>query len=113
MSDLLPFVPSDNNYRLVIPLAEAIYLFDVHWNARDAAWYFDLRAEDETAIALGIKIVLGVNLGMRCRNEFFLRHQFRVQDTSGERRDAGYDDLGARIQVVHTDLNNIGDLETA
>ena len=103
--DAIPFITSDNNYRLRVPLSGTTYLFDVHWNSRDSdgagAWYFDLREEDETPIALGVKVVLGAKIGYGNTHPFFKSHTLDVLDTSGEGRDAGYDDLGARVALVH------------
>jgi len=102
MADLIPFTPSDTNYRLQVALDGVAYLFDVHWNARDNGWYFDLREQDETPILLGIKVVLGPPLGRTRRyHPFFQNHVLQVIDTSGAGVDAGFDDLGARVQVLH------------
>lgn len=102
MPDLIPFTPSDNNYRIRVPISTAHYLFDVYWNVRDTAWYFDLRNDDETVIVLGVKIVLGVDgLGALSGDPFFDEHKLIAVDSSGFDLDAGYDDLGARITVFH------------
>ena len=113
--DSIPFIPSDNNYRLRVPLAGTMYLFDVHWNSRDSdgagAWYFDIREEDETPIALGVKVVLGGRIGFGNTHIFFKQHSLSVFDTSGTGVDAGYDDLGARVIVLHEtadDILNLG-----
>lgn len=113
--DFIDFLPSENNYRLRVPLGSEFYLFDVRWNSRDnidpatgrprGAWYFDLRDNAEEPIALGIKVVLGPLLGRGTQHAFFAQHVLQVIDTSGERRDAGYDDLGRRVQVVHMTMD--------
>jgi len=99
----LPFQPSENNYRLRVPLDNVLYLFDVRWNSRDAAWYFDIREDDETEILMGIKIVLGGKLGQTSTHPFFSTRILTVIDTSREGVDARFDDLGGRIQVVIAD----------
>jgi len=110
MADAIPFIPSDNNYRLVTSFDGTRYLVDVHWNSVDGvgAWYFDLREEDETPIRLGIKVVLGVNLGRASTHKFFQENILRAIDTSNAGLDAGYDDLGARVIVVRTKLTDLG-----
>lgn len=102
--DTIPFIPSDNNYTLQVPLGGVVYLFDVRWNARDLAWYFDLRNADQTPIVYGVKIVLGGQLAHWCRDPFFRENVLQVDDTSGAMRDAGYDDLGVRVVVLHTTM---------
>lgn len=108
MSELIPFTSSDNNYRLVIPLGGTNYLFDVRWNSRDSAWYISILTEDEVPIGSGLKLVLGARLGRHNPHPFFKEHTLVVLDTSGEDRDAGYDDLGARVVLVHVLVSTVG-----
>jgi hypothetical protein len=111
MPDLIPFTPGDTNYRLGVSLTEdggaVKYFFDVKWNARDNAHYFDIREVDETVVALGIKVVLGVNLGRTSTSPFFTKHLLRAHDTTGQGKDAGYDELGSRVQVVHYTVDEL------
>ena len=106
----IPFTPSKNNYRLVVPIDNTRVIFDnIHWNSfeDDLGWYFDLRQDDETLILAGIKVVLGVNLGRASSHAFFKTHVLRVIDTAGSDVDAGYDDLGDRIQVLVTSSTEV------
>lgn len=100
----IPFDVSRNNQRLLVPLNSEVYIFDnIHWNSQDptgSAWYFDLREEDETLIAGGIKLVLGALIGRNSDHAFFDKYKLILVDTSGEERDPGFDDLGSRIQLV-------------
>lgn len=95
----IPFQPSVADYRLETDIEGVPYLFDVRWNSRDAAWYFDVSEIDETQIAVGIKVVLGCYLGVTRNHTLFRDGVFVAVDLSGNRQDAGYDDLGARVQV--------------
>lgn len=103
----IPFKTSINNYRLSISITNDVFLFDVRWNAFDEAWYFDLRQEDETLILGGIKIVLGMSIGRTCNHAFFKSNILQVIDTTDSKLDAGYDDLGARIQMVLTSSTEV------
>jgi hypothetical protein len=96
----IPFQPSQNNYRMKVPIDNEVFLFDVRWNDKDSAWYFDLYEEDETLILASIKVVLGAVIGQLSTNAFFQGKIFTVIDTANTKKDAGYDDLGARIQLV-------------
>ena len=111
MPNLIPFIVGDNNYRLAVPLDDTTYLFDVRWNSRDAAWYMDILTEAEVPIGSGLKLVLGAPIGKHNPNLFFREHTFTVIDTSGENRDAGYDDLGARVVVIHMLNSTIGQVD--
>lgn len=99
MVAVIPFRPSDNNYRLTVPFDNIPTLIDTRWSARDEAWYIDFREEDETPIMLGVKIVLGVNLARQSTNPFFRTQMFVPFDTSGTDVEAGFDDLGSRVIV--------------
>ncbi len=96
---VLPFAPSLPNQRFGTTLDDVQYLFDVRWNERDAAWYFDLLAEDETPIRHGIKIVLGAALGGRVAAAAFPRGVLMAADTTGAGVEPGLDDLGTRVVV--------------
>jgi hypothetical protein len=110
MADLIPFIPSENNYSLGVPLGGVRYRFDnIRWNSRDdagkGAWYFDLREDNGAVILVDIKVVLGVNFGRGSTHRFFKSHVLKAHDTSGKRREAGFDDLGGRVQVLHISLD--------
>lgn len=100
----IPFLTSDNNYELTLPIDDTTIKVDVHWNSQDddnvGAWYIDIRTQDDEAIAIGIKIVLGVNLARASTHPFLQKYLLTVIDTTALGRDAGYDDLGARIAVL-------------
>lgn len=79
-------------------------IFEFTWNARDnalglttGAWYFDLMEQDETPIVNGVKIVLGTPLGRRSTHQLFRNGVLFAFDTSRQQKDAGFDDLGARV----------------
>lgn len=93
------FTPSLPAYAFTTTLDDKEYLFDVHWNPRDEAWYFHLLDADESPIRHGIKVVLGAALGGTCADDRFPDGAFFAVDTSGQGLDAGIDDLGARVLV--------------
>ena len=95
----LPLIASTRGYRVGAILDGTPYIFDLHWNGREAAWYMDLLAEDETVIRAGMKLVLGARLGSQSAREDFPGGAFIVMDLSGTGIDAGFDDLGVRVQV--------------
>lgn len=101
MAQLLPFQPSIPSYRVGTVLNGEPYIFDVRWNARDAAWYFDLYDQDEVAIVLGVKIALGAGLGVRVKDDRYPAGAIVAIDVTGSGTDATFDDIGKRILVVH------------
>lgn len=98
---VLPFVGQIGQYRFGTTIESTAYLFDVRWNTLDAAWYFDVLEADETPIATGLKIVLGVFIGRTSTHELFSDGAFLAFDQSGAERDATYDDLGTRVVVKY------------
>lgn len=96
---VLPFIPSEAHYTFDTSILDTPYSFEVRWNARDPAWYFDLSEIDGTPILRGVKIVLGTYLGRTSTHILFQNGVFAVIDTSGGYRDPGFDDLGTRVEV--------------
>ncbi len=98
---VLPFVPSDPNYSFNTTLNGEQYFFDVRWNSRDEAWYFDMSDTQGTPIIKGIKIVLGTFLGRQSAHPFFDDNLFAAIDTTLDNLDPSFDDLGKRVLVQH------------
>lgn len=101
MPDFIPLTPSDTNYELRLSLDNEVFLFGVRWNSRDEAFYLDIKKSDGTPVLLGIKLVLGVPLGRTRNRPFFVNHFLKMVDTSGEKRDATFDDIGSRVFLMH------------
>lgn len=99
--DFIPLTPSETNYRLLVPLDEETFSFDVRWNSRDAAFYIDIRQDDETPIALGLKLVLGAPIGRHCTHPFFVEHFLKMIDSTDSGLDATFDDIGDRVVLLH------------
>jgi hypothetical protein len=97
---VIPFQPSIANYRMSVPIDGTVYTLDVHWNGRDSAWYFDVSTVEDVLLYAGIKIVLGARLGIQCQRADFPLGYFVALDSSGAGIDAGFDDIGTRVQVV-------------
>lgn len=97
MPFLLPF-ESTPSYRFSTTILNRQFVFDVRWNYREEAWYFDILDEAEEPIILGTKIVLGAMLN-RTRDPAFPRGIIIASDLSNTGQDAGLNDLGDRVQV--------------
>lgn len=91
---ILPLIPSVARYTFTTQLGDYELQFAVRWNERDAAWYFDIAAETGAPIVSGVKLVLGVALARRCLHPALTAGYLVAVDTSGQRRDAGFDDVG-------------------
>lgn len=98
---ILPVVQSLPNYRFACDVEGVQYIFDARWNTRDLAWFMDVYDVVEAPIRCGIKIVIGTYLGRSCNHPLFRAGVFMAIDSAGTQRDAGLDDLGARVQLVY------------
>lgn len=97
----LPFIPSVPVYSFSTSINGASFNFDVRWNTRDAAWYFDVSTEEGVVLRQGVKIVLGAYLGRVSDSDLFTQGVFVARDTSGQGLDATFDDLGTRVEVLY------------
>ena len=95
----LDFVPAVPNYRFGTTLDGIPYIFDVRWNGRDRAWYFDLLEEDETIIITGITVVLGAILDGRSAADSIPLGAIIAADLASSGTDATFDDIGDRVGV--------------
>lgn len=97
----IPLQPSIGAYRVSATLMGTPYWFDVRWDATEAAWFFDIRELDETPIALGLKLVLGAFIGRHVPHVLFRRGVLAAYDSSGDQREAGFDDAGTRVVLKY------------
>jgi hypothetical protein len=114
---ILPFEPSRGAYEFTTRIEDAEYFFFVRWNAHKlGGWYFDIADETGAAerprrlIARGLKIVLGIAIGRWIQHPLFAGGAFIAIDTTQSGRDAGYDDLGKRVEVRYYTLDELAAL---
>jgi hypothetical protein len=97
----LPLIPSVSHYSFATTIENETYAFTMRWNARDAAWYMDVFTEAGDVLRQGVKVVLGAYLGRASSDGFFNKGVLVARDTSGQGVEAGYNDLGTRVEVVY------------
>lgn len=97
----LPIDSTAPFYTVGTTIENVQFLFDVRWNDRDQAWYFDLLDETGDPIVSGLKIVLGVLLGRRCRDPRFPSGAIFASDLSNSNREATLTDLGVRVKLYY------------
>jgi len=107
MIQTIPVQVGNPNYRIEVDLNDQPYLFDFKWNARDQAFYFDLRESDETLIAGSLKVVTGVYIGRRVQHPLFKDGVLAAFDTSGQKLDATLDDFGTRVQLRYIPVEDL------
>lgn len=113
MAIRLPLEPSISRYDFTLSLptpgalAGTPYIFRFRWNSRDVAWYMDVYEIDETVVVLGVKLVLGTYVGRMCPHPLFAEGIFIVIDTTNKHKEAGYDDMGTRVELWYCSANEI------
>jgi hypothetical protein len=103
----IPFEPSIPFYRFSTAVENTEYFFDVRWNGRDRAWYFDISTINEIVVASGLKIVLGTFIGRTTEHELFRNGVFVAWDTSDQGLDATFDDLNTRVLVYWLSIEEV------
>lgn len=93
------FLALDPFFEVATTIDGKQYIFNVRWNDRDGAWYFDLLDETGDPIMSGIKMVLGVLLGRRCVDPRKPNGALFMSDLSNANRDATLTDLGTRVKM--------------
>jgi hypothetical protein len=89
------------NFRVGTTIGGSPYIIDGRWDTRDAAWYLDFLEADLTPIIFGIKLVLGAYLGRTSNHHLFRDGVLVAVDSSGQRKDAGFDDMGTRVLLEY------------
>lgn len=103
----LPLEPSVPNYRVATTLSGVPYLLDVRWNGRAEAWFLTVLDARGVVIRAGIKIVLGVLLGWRVTDLRWPPGVFMAVDLSNRGIDARLDDLGTRVVVWYSPIEDL------
>jgi hypothetical protein len=103
----LPLDAADPNYRVGITLQDTPYNFDVYWNERDQAWFFDLYDVNESPIITSVKMVLGAFLLARCTDPRKPSGAIIMADLSGQGQDATIDDLGSRVVAMYFTVDEL------
>lgn len=108
----LPLVPSLPSYRFGTLLEDVQLTFDVRWNGRAGSWYLDISDADGDLIRAGIRVVLGVELGGHVADVRMPPGALFAIDLSGAGREAGLDDLGARVVVVYLSSDDLAAIKS-
>jgi hypothetical protein len=106
----IPFKQSGGNQGFSTVIDSIVYFMNFYWNDREAgggAWYFDVLDANRTPIRTGLKIATGAFLGNTTQAAPFTTGVFAAIDTSGANRDAGYDDLGSRVQLFYIPVGDL------
>lgn len=101
MAIILPTRTDSPLYTFGVELDGVTYLLTFRWNDREAAWFFDLADSDGDPLMSGRKVTIGTALLARFRTPGLPPGELEAIDTTGAQVEAGFDELGARVQLVY------------
>lgn len=86
--------------RVTLEGREYVLAFD--WNEREGRWFLDLLDNEETPLAVGLKVVVGFPLLRRRKTDPRLPPgDFIAIDSSDTGRDPGFGELGGRVALCY------------
>jgi len=97
---------SSYTQRTALDGTEYVIAFD--WNDREQHWYMDIADREGVAIATGIKVVCDWPLLRRCVDGRAPAGAIIAIDQSGSGADPGLTDLGARVELLYLDAEELG-----
>lgn len=110
MREIPILIDGDGNprpsFRVAVPLDGAVYLLGFHWNARAAAWFFDLASADGTLVLSGrpLRVARPIYIDVR---DGVPPGAFVVIDTGTANEDPGRNDLGKRVRVYFLGIDEL------
>lgn len=107
MTRLIPTDTELASYRMTVTLDGSDYVLDFEWSQREACWYVSLLDQNEAPIAMGIKIVVEWDLLRLCVNDARPLGKLVAHDTSGQGLDAGFDELGTRVELLYFEAADV------
>lgn len=103
----LPLRPDLPHYSFSLELEGRAFVFVFRWNARAAAWLFDVSDAEGNLLLAGRRLVLDWPLLARFTDPRLPRGELVAQDTTGKRAAPGLADLGARVKVLYFDAADL------
>lgn len=110
MTRLIPTDTELASYRMTVTLDGSDYVLDFEWSQREACWYISVLDQNETPIATGIKIVVEWDLLRLCVHDARPPGKLVAHDTSGQGIDAGFDELGTRVELLYFEAADVADV---
>lgn len=107
MPTKIPLVPSQGYYDFTTTVNNLTLTLTVRWNQRDNAFYMDIDDQSGADVATGIKLVLGAYLGRASQHQLFQDGVLVLIDTSGKLIDAGFDEMGDRLELWYYTANEL------
>ncbi len=103
----IPARPDLTDYTFQVELDGGLYDLDILYNSRERLWYGTLRDVNGVDILSGFKMTLGTPVTRLLTDRRRPPGEIVLFDTTGEGIDAGDQELGDRVLVLYTELEDI------
>jgi hypothetical protein len=90
-----------------VPIDGVTWTFRWLWNEREQTWYVTISDSATEAIAVGVRVVLGVDLLTLVAGSNRPAGELRVVDLTGTEIEATQETLGQNVLVVYVSLEEI------
>ena len=101
--------PTLTYYDEIVQLESLEYVFEFAWSARELCWYLNLYDQDGNELALGIKLLLNVDLLRRFPDARLPPGHLLCLDVSGLNKDiAQSSDLGTNVILEYVTRDDAG-----
>lgn len=99
----LPIIAGRAWYDYRVSLSGTKYTVELRWNSRSEHWTLSLYTADGDPIVVGRRVVVGIPLFRRYRDDRLPAGTLVAVDTTDREQDPGFNDLGNRVQLVYLD----------
>jgi hypothetical protein len=89
------------SYNFQITLEGIVFTLHFRFNVRDDRWYMDVNDVDDEPIVTGVKLLYGLPLLDRYKNERLPLGRFIILDETGEERNPTRDGLGVDFKLLY------------
>ena len=107
MPVILAMRPGIPDYRFRAVLNGDEYAFRARWNSRLKLWALDAADRANTPIFSGALIVLGAYIGRTASHKLVQEGFLLARDSTKSGREAGFDDIGTRVQVFYFTIDEM------
>jgi hypothetical protein len=97
----IPILPSVPHQEFAVVLDGVEYILEIRWNDRDEAWFANLYDAERDVICYGIVLVIEYPILRRVNDPRRPAGELLLIDEENTQREAGLDDLGARVKLVY------------
>jgi hypothetical protein len=97
----IPLRSDLDKYSLRVDLDGKVFTLSFNYHQRMDRWYMNILDENDIVLLRGVKMVLGLKLANKHKNENFPEGDLFLFDTSGSGVNPGLEDFGKRVILMY------------